>query len=267
MAKACDTDTGWRAKRPQHLSFTSTASPESTATLPSSSTLATHIGADRRLVRSVKHFPRFDFGRFGAEALSGPSAASGMQKSKDSLYRAVVTKMLCWSLATDICFDGFRAAYKTHVLMISTVGTPHCQASQRQQVIAPPTDTMGRVRISLRDCEALCQKALQQAGLNETAAAAITANITRAEQDGCKSHGLFRLPGYCSSLRSGKVRGDVLPEVRSLAPSCALADARGGFSTPACLAGHPMLVEKAKETGVAVLLISRAHHFAAYSSS
>ncbi|CAE7602963.1 dpkA [Symbiodinium sp. KB8] len=118
-------------------------------------------------------------------------------------------------------------------------------------------------RLSAKRLHGFISWALQQAGLNETAAAAITANITRAEQDGCKSHGLFRLPGYCSSLRSGKVRGDVLPEVRSLAPSCALADARGGFSTPACLAGHPMLVEKAKETGVAVLLISRAHHFAA----
>ncbi|CAE7869472.1 gpt [Symbiodinium microadriaticum] len=60
----------------------STASPESTATLLSSSTLAaTQGGAERRPVRSVKHFPRFDFGRFGAESLSGASAVSGMQKS------------------------------------------------------------------------------------------------------------------------------------------------------------------------------------------
>jgi len=82
MREAAGTPKGWRAKRPQHLSFMSTASPESTATLLSSSTLAaTHGGAERRPVRSVKHFPRFDFGRFGAESLSGASAASGMQKS------------------------------------------------------------------------------------------------------------------------------------------------------------------------------------------
>ena len=88
-------------------------------------------------------------------------------------------------------------------------------------------------------------------------------NITAAERDGCRSHGLFRLPGYCLALERGKASGDSLPEVKSVAPSCVLADARGGFSTPACLAGHPLLVEKAKACGVAVLLIRHALHFAA----
>lgn len=31
-------------------------------------------------------------------------------------------------------------------------------------------------------------------------------NITAAERDGCRSHGLFRLPGYCLALERGKVR-------------------------------------------------------------
>eukprot|EP00434_Breviolum_minutum_P016736 symbB.v1.2.014759.t1/scaffold1081.1/size139474/16 len=55
----------------------------------------------------------------------------------------------------------------------------------------------------------------------------------------------------------------MMVQVKSVAPSCVLADARGGFSTPACLAGHPLLVEKAKACGVAVLLIRHALHFAA----
>ncbi|CAE8587723.1 unnamed protein product, partial [Polarella glacialis] len=101
------------------------------------------------------------------------------------------------------------------------------------------------------------------AGLNENAAVAVAANITRAEQDGCKSHGLFRLPGYCASLRSGKVNGAAVPEVRSIAPACVLVDAGGGLSTPAVLSGHGMLVEKARANGIAALLVTRAHHFAA----
>ncbi|CAE7296738.1 gpt [Symbiodinium pilosum] len=78
------TPKGWRAKRPQHLSFMSTASPESTATLfsPASTSLvsaSTLSGGERR---HVKRFPRFDFGRFGAESLAVSGASGpGMQKS------------------------------------------------------------------------------------------------------------------------------------------------------------------------------------------
>ena len=122
---------------------------------------------------------------------------------------------------------------------------------------------MAKVRVSLQECEAICRQALQKRRLNEAAITAITDNITAAERDGCRSHGLFRLPGYCLALERGKASGDSLPEVKSVAPSCVLADARGGFSTPACLAGHPLLVEKAKACGVAVLLIRHALHFAA----
>ena len=122
---------------------------------------------------------------------------------------------------------------------------------------------MATVRVSLQECEAICRKALQKRRLNETAILAISENITAAERDGCRSHGLFRLPGYCLALERGKASHDALPEVKSLAPSCVVSDAKGGFSVPACLAGHSLLVEKAKASGVAVLLIQRAFHFAA----
>ena len=122
---------------------------------------------------------------------------------------------------------------------------------------------MAKVRVSLQECEAICRKALQKRRLNETAILAISENITAAERDGCRSHGLFRLPGYCLALERGKASHDALPEVKSLAPSCVVSDAKGGFSVPACVAGHSLLVEKAKASGVAVLLIQRAFHFAA----
>ncbi|CAE7418506.1 gpt [Symbiodinium natans] len=81
--EAASTPKGWRAKRPQHLSLAATASPESTATLPtlpsptSSLVSSSTCGGERR---QLKRFPRFDFGRFGAESLT--TGASGpMQKS------------------------------------------------------------------------------------------------------------------------------------------------------------------------------------------
>lgn len=105
--------------------------------------------------------------------------------------------------------------------------------------------------------------ALKLHGLHENAAAAVARNITDAERDGAHSHGIFRLPGYCASLRSGKVDGSAMPEVRCTAPACVAVDAKGGFSTPAMLAGRLPLVEKAREHGIAMLVIERAFHFAA----
>lgn len=117
-------------------------------------------------------------------------------------------------------------------------------------------------RVTLLECEKLCREALRKAGLHDQAATIVASNITSAERDGCSSHGMFRLAGYCASLRSGKVDGSALPEARSMAPGCVAVDAKRGFSTPACLLGHTLLVEKAKTNGVAVLTIANAFHFA-----
>mmetsp|Transcript_40253 Transcript_40253/g.93240 ORF Transcript_40253/g.93240 Transcript_40253/m.93240 type:complete len:583 (-) Transcript_40253:64-1812(-) len=76
-------DKGWKSRRPLHLSL-STTIPDSTASVfsptsgASSASTATH-GAERRYVR---RFPRFDFGRFGAESLTAPGGqVNQMQKS------------------------------------------------------------------------------------------------------------------------------------------------------------------------------------------
>ena len=49
------------------------------------------------------------------------------------------------------------------------------------------------------------------AGAKEEHADAVADVVTRAERDGSHSHGLFRIPGYVASLRSGKVKGDADP--------------------------------------------------------
>eukprot|EP00927_Polykrikos_kofoidii_P079545 TRINITY_DN76324_c0_g1_i1.p1 TRINITY_DN76324_c0_g1~~TRINITY_DN76324_c0_g1_i1.p1 ORF type:complete len:379 (-),score=52.21 TRINITY_DN76324_c0_g1_i1:202-1269(-) len=118
-------------------------------------------------------------------------------------------------------------------------------------------------RLTLNECTLLCEKALAAHGLHAEAIASIAANITAAERDGSKSHGLFRLPGFCASMSSGRVCRDARPQVRSPAPAAVVVDACGGFSTPAVIAGLPLLTEKAKEQGVATLVIERAHHFGA----
>ena len=60
-------------------------------------------------------------------------------------------------------------------------------------------------RLTLEQVYALAFQVLRAHGVSAAQAYAIADTITAAEGDDCKSHGLFRLPGYVSSVQSGKV--------------------------------------------------------------
>lgn len=75
-------------------------------------------------------------------------------------------------------------------------------------------------------------------GFRSQSVEATARTITAAERDGCKSHGLFRLPGYCNALRAGKSD----PQVMRVQPGCSAAagcslPALLDVATPACPAG------------------------------
>ncbi|MCY3672781.1 MAG: oxidoreductase, partial [Alphaproteobacteria bacterium] len=57
--------------------------------------------------------------------------------------------------------------------------------------------------ISLEECRALAFEAFSNVGVCRPQAEETADHITRAEADGCKSHGLFPLPGFLASVRSG----------------------------------------------------------------
>ena len=62
-------------------------------------------------------------------------------------------------------------------------------------IIFPRTSIMAKVCLSLRAVRSAAFDKLRGAGLNAASATAIADTIAAAERDGCKSHGLFRLPG------------------------------------------------------------------------
>ncbi|VEU42639.1 unnamed protein product [Pseudo-nitzschia multistriata] len=117
--------------------------------------------------------------------------------------------------------------------------------------------------LTLLEVEAICSKALSSSGLNPDATAAITEVVTVAERDGCHSHGLFRVPGYCQALLSGKVDGSVKPKVHDVAPGVVRVDAGGGYAPPAILAGRDLAIQKVRKNGISCLAIHNSVHFAA----
>ncbi|TWC28489.1 LDH2 family malate/lactate/ureidoglycolate dehydrogenase [Pseudomonas sp. SJZ079] len=119
------------------------------------------------------------------------------------------------------------------------------------------------IRLTLEQARELAQDILRSNGFSEPHVQAVSATVLAGERDGCASHGLYRVLGCVSSLKAGKVVADAAPEVIDQAPALVRVDAKGGFSQLAFQAGLPVLVEKARQCGIAALAINRCVHFSA----
>ena len=119
------------------------------------------------------------------------------------------------------------------------------------------------VTLTLDEVRDLATRTLMALGASQDNADAVADVITAAERDACKSHGLFRLPGYGIALRNGRINGKSVPEVTELAPSVIQVDAKGGFAPLALKVGRAPLAEKARSQGIAAMPLVNSYHFAA----
>ena len=119
------------------------------------------------------------------------------------------------------------------------------------------------ISVPLEDLVDLLERILARYGASATVAAQIARNCAAAEADGTKSHGVFRIPGYISSLKCGWVDGCAEPIMDDTAPGAITVDARNGFAQPALALAGPRLVEKVTANGIALACIRDSHHFGA----
>ena len=117
--------------------------------------------------------------------------------------------------------------------------------------------------LSLEALSALLEKIFLRHGTSAEVARVLAQNCAGAERDGAHSHGVFRIPGYVSTLQSGWVNGQAVPVVEDVASGFVRVDANNGFAQPALAAARELLVQKARSAGIAVLAIRNSHHFAA----
>jgi len=120
-----------------------------------------------------------------------------------------------------------------------------------------------RVTLSISEVDDLASAALRANGVAEEHTRAIADIVAAAERDGAVSHGLFRIPGYIRSVRSGKVVTDAVPVLRDLAPAVLRVDAAYGFAPLALKVGREPLAQRAREQGIAALAVVNCYHFAA----
>jgi delta1-piperideine-2-carboxylate reductase len=126
---------------------------------------------------------------------------------------------------------------------------------------------MSTTELTLDEIHTLARTALEVAGSSDEMADAVADTVMRAERDGSLSHGLFRIPGYVASLRSGKVNGNADPKVETVTPVMIRCDGDNGYAPLVHARCLGTLAAAAREYGIAMLSIVRSHHFALYGSN
>ncbi|KCV22993.1 malate/L-lactate dehydrogenase domain protein, partial [Bordetella pertussis B200] len=126
----------------------------------------------------------------------------------------------------------------------------------------PGKDTESRT-IAFDDLKMLLASIFEKNGTSATVAHILADTVARADRDGARSHGLFRVPGYVDSLKSGYVDGHAEPVIDAVAGGFLRVDARNGFAQPALAAARALLMERASKNGIALAAIRNSHHFGA----
>lgn len=115
------------------------------------------------------------------------------------------------------------------------------------------------VAVTLDEIESTTRAALMRHGAAEWIAAHVADAVRKAESTGNRICGLYYLESYCKQLETGRVRGDVTPEVSQPRPGVVAVDARMGFAQPAFARALPQAVTAARECGAASLAVGHAH--------
>src|SRR5690606_24255285 len=100
-------------------------------------------------------------------------------------------------------------------------------------------------------------------GFNAVQAGPIAKVIVAGERDACKSHGIYRIEGCLRTLKMGKVRPDAVPVLHVDDSAIVRVDAQFGYANAAFELGASALAERAKDLGLAALVINDCTHFSA----
>ncbi|AZC26896.1 MULTISPECIES: Ldh family oxidoreductase [Pseudomonas] len=119
------------------------------------------------------------------------------------------------------------------------------------------------INLSLDQAFRLSNDVLANNGFCAAHAQAIARTITRGQADECHSHGLYRLLVCVKSMREGQVDPQALPTVTERSAAIVAADAHRAYSLLAFQTALPLLVQKARQVGVAAMVINNCFHFSA----
>jgi (2R)-3-sulfolactate dehydrogenase (NADP+) len=106
----------------------------------------------------------------------------------------------------------------------------------------------------------LARTAMVKAGANSKMAEAAARHLVRAEEQGLPTHGMSRVPFYCSMLRKGRADGAAEPAVGSAKPGVCLIDNRDGLPYVSVGLAVDEAIRRARECGIAFAGVRNSAH-------
>ncbi|HJS33817.1 MAG TPA: Ldh family oxidoreductase [Alphaproteobacteria bacterium] len=111
-----------------------------------------------------------------------------------------------------------------------------------------------------QDLYRLAHTALERAGANSKMAEAAARHLVRAEAQGLPTHGMSRVPIYCSFLRRGRADGAAQPAMVSDRAAVCLIDNRDGLPYVSVQWAVEEVIQRARRNGIAFAGIRNSAH-------
>jgi (2R)-3-sulfolactate dehydrogenase (NADP+) len=106
----------------------------------------------------------------------------------------------------------------------------------------------------------LAKQSLLRAGAHEAMADAAAQHLVRAEEQGLPTHGMSRVPFYCSMLRNGRADGAARPAMKAEKAGVCLIDNADGLPYESCAWAIEEVIQRARRNGIAFAGITNSAH-------
>ena len=106
----------------------------------------------------------------------------------------------------------------------------------------------------------LARNALARAGANPAMAEAAAQHLVRAEEHGLPTHGMSRVPFYCSFLRNGRAEGGARPKMLSERAAVCLIDNCDGLPYESAGWAIGEVIQRARRNGIGFAGITNSAH-------
>lgn len=118
-----------------------------------------------------------------------------------------------------------------------------------------------KIHMTINELRLLVNRVLRSHGLNGGALELVSNTIVAGEVDTGGSHGLFRILMCTATLRAGLVNLNAKPKLRRVTSSIVMVDSDDSFAPVAFAAGKDVLIEAAREHGIALLGLRNCFNF------
>jgi (2R)-3-sulfolactate dehydrogenase (NADP+) len=106
----------------------------------------------------------------------------------------------------------------------------------------------------------LARAALERAGAHERMAKAAAGHLVRAEEQGLPTHGMSRVPFYCSMLRKGRADGAAQPALVADRAAACLIDNRDGLPYVSVEWAVAEAIQRARRNGIGIAGVRNSAH-------